>query len=135
MQRRAASAASAKQSRQKPGIGSRYLPLPWPAAQYRLRMLDVLWRHTRMLRDGEQQRLITRHMVEHACQERGLGSGLANHFGPDAGGGEKGSQALGLARHETKRLNREIFSDFAGDTRAFRHPRLPFRNVSPLGFY
>jgi hypothetical protein len=74
-------------------------------------------------------------MVEHAGQERRVGGGLANRLGTDTCHGEEPAEALGIAGQKRKGLNREILGDFPGDARAFRHRRLPFRNVSPLGFY
>jgi len=44
-------------------------------------------------------------------------------------------QALGFLAQDPERLNCEIFPEFPRVRAAFRHRRLPFRNVSPLRFY
>jgi hypothetical protein len=46
-------------------MGSGNLPLPGPAAQNRLRVLDVLRRDAGVVRDGKQERLVGGHVIEH----------------------------------------------------------------------
>jgi len=62
---------------------------------------DFMRCNTRMVGDGEQQRLIRDHMVEDAGEKRRIGGRFANQLGPNTRGGEKSPQALGLPSHET----------------------------------
>ena len=74
-----------------------------------------------MFRDRKQQRLVAAHMVEHAGEERWIGCRLANHLRADPCGGKKGTEPLGVPGHEAERLNRQVFSDFAGHPGRFTH--------------
>ena len=69
------------------------------------------------------------------ARKRRIGGGLPNHVRADPCEAEEPAEPLGVLGQETERLNREIFPEFPRVRAAFRHRRLPFRNVSPLGFY
>ena len=65
-------------------------------------MLDILRRNPGMFGDRDQQRLVSRHMVEHAREERGFRGGLANRLRPDTCAARNAPQALGVPGHETE---------------------------------
>ena len=106
-----------------------------PPGERRVRAHHRFRLHADMLRDCEQQRLVGGDVVEHAGEEARIGRGFPDPVGADPCKTEEPAEPLFVLGEEPKRLNREIFPEFPLVRAAFRHRRLPFRNVSPLGFY
>jgi hypothetical protein len=100
-----------------------------------VRAFDSLRFDTGMFGNRQQKPLVRDHVVENAGEKLGIGSGLANRVGTDTSCGKELPEALGIACQESERLHGQVFCEIPADTGVFRHQYLPFRNVSPLGFY
>ena len=68
--------------------------------------------YTSAVGESDQESLVPKHMLEHACEKAGRARGVADRAELDAGDGKEAVEPFRLLRDEGKRLNRKEFRRF-----------------------